>query len=97
MCDESGEIAAFFCDALSRFDLYREEDNWGGWQEYNYRVGLHLTQNAFSDRFQEFSDEFNVYDESTYDANEYDLESISNEIPIRVIFADADDFCPDYR
>ena len=82
---------------MSAIDLHDEEDNWGGSQEYNVRVALHLIQNGFADRFQEYSDEFDQYDKGTYDANEYDLESISNEIPIRVIFADADDLCPDYR
>jgi len=76
------------CDALSAIDLHDEEDNWGGSQEFNVRVALHLLQNFFADRFQEFADEFDESDRSTYVANEYDLESISNEIPIRVIFAD---------
>jgi len=73
---------------LSAIDLHDEEDNWGGSQEFNVRVVLQVTQNDISDRFQEFTDEFDISDDSTWVANLYDLESITDEIPIRVIFAD---------
>jgi len=73
---------------LSAIDLHDEEDNWGGSQEFNVRVALHLVQNWFSSSFQEFADEYDGSDSSTQIANLYDLESITDEIPIRVIFAD---------
>jgi len=81
-------ISADACDFLSALDLHDEEDNWGGSQEFNVRVVLQVTQNDISDRFQEFTDEFDISDDSTWVANLYDLESITDEIPIRVIFAD---------
>ena len=74
-----------YCDMLYEIKIHDEVDNWDGTQEFNVKIAQHLMQNNIVDEFQEYAENFNW---GLTDAPDYDLENITPEVPIRVIFAD---------